>query len=127
MPKDGAEVVGSPHCPSAWAGSARSTAWWIRRARPTASPRADVAWLDPFGSLRLVVLTEQGGGVERSLPVVRTDAAGVPTAVDIETPPRLRTLRAADFDDDRRTDLLVVSAGDTELDLEVRILFFTPP
>jgi hypothetical protein len=88
---------------------------------------AAVVWIDLFGTASLVVLSEPEGDGDRSLYLVRTDGAGVPTAEGIPVPPKLLTFRASDFDDDWMTDLLLVTTGDSVPYFDVRILYGTPP
>lgn len=84
--------------------------------------RGAVAWLDSFAKPDLVVGARSASG-DMSLYRIRLDALGVPVADAIEAPAHVVTFRAADLDDDLRTDLLVVSEQETGLDLAVRILY----
>lgn len=80
------------------------------------------------GTFKFVVATGDGGPTQtRSLYLVRTTGAGVPTAERIPHAQSVYGFRAVDMNGDFLTDLVLVNAGETMPDFTLQVLYATPP
>lgn len=89
--------------------------------------RGALVWMGDGVSRFVVAAGEGGPGGRRSLYLVRTDDAGLPTAERIPHPGSVYGFRAVDVNGDLLTDLVVVTEGQDVLDFSLQVLFATPP
>ena len=89
--------------------------------------RCDVVLTGDLRTSMVVAAGKSGSGQAKSLYLVRTDTAGVPTAEKVSTASSVWLFRAADVNGDFLTDLVVVNGRGNLLDFTIQVLYATRP